>query len=135
MQSHEMGERHNSLGLRGDQPEPQKSRSRYNLISYETPSLKSGFTSKRIQKAIAILLDKGWAEEALKVAVEAAKTDPTSWRTQRSLARLRRKLKGTTQSIKGHYEAAIRHHKGDVGLVVELGAYLFSSGAFEMTMY
>jgi tetratricopeptide (TPR) repeat protein len=75
--------------------------------------------------------EKGEPQEALKVAVEAAKTDPTSWRVQRSLARLRRKLKGTMQSIRGHYEAAIRHHKGDVGLVVELGAYLFIYGAFD----
>ena len=27
--------------------------------------------------------------------------------------------------MKGHYEAAIRHNKGDVDLLVELGAYLF----------
>ncbi len=76
-------------------------------------------------------MEKGEPEEALKVAVEAAKADPTSWRIQRSLARLRRTLNAPLESVRGHYEAAIRHHKGDVGLVVELGAYLFSKGAYE----
>jgi len=44
---------------------------------------------------------------------------------------LRRTLNAPLESVRGHYQAAIRHHKGDVGLVVELGAYLFSKGAYE----
>jgi len=83
------------------------------------------------QLLIKFEVEKGDPEEALKVAVEAAKADPTSWRIQRSLARLRRTLNYPLESIRGHYEAAIRHHKGDVGLVVELGAYLFTKGAYE----
>ena len=84
------------------------------------------------QLLIRFSVEKGQQpEEALKVAIEAAKADPTSWRIQRSLARLRKTLKAPLESVRGHYEAAIRHHKADVGLVVELGAYLFSKGAHE----
>jgi tetratricopeptide (TPR) repeat protein len=75
--------------------------------------------------------EKGDPQEALKIAVEAAKSDPTSWRIQLSIARLRKTLNGTMQSVRGHFEAAIRFHKGDVGLVVELGAYLFTQGSYD----
>ena len=44
---------------------------------------------------------------------------------------LLRSQNGNSNSVRGHYEAAIRHHKGDVGLVVELGAYLLTKGAYE----
>jgi tetratricopeptide (TPR) repeat protein len=83
------------------------------------------------QLLIKFEVEKGETEEALKVAIEAAKADPTSWRIQRSLARLRKILNAPLESVRGHYEAAIRHHKGDVGLAVELAAYLFSRGAYE----
>lgn len=74
---------------------------------------------------IRFLNDKGEHEEALKVAIESAKLDPTSWRMQRWLARLRQQGQEVVNAVKGNYEAAIRHHKGDVGLMVEYGAYLF----------
>lgn len=83
------------------------------------------------QLLIKFEVEKGEPEQALKVAIEAAKADPTSWRIQRSLARLRRTLNAPLESVRGHYEAAIRHRKGDVGLVVELGAYLFTKGAYD----
>jgi Tfp pilus assembly protein PilF len=35
-----------------------------------------------------------------------------------------------TESIKGHYEAALRHHKGDLDLQVELGSFLFMNGKY-----
>jgi hypothetical protein len=33
--------------------------------------------------------------------------------------------RNSCNAVKGHYEAAIRHHKGDVGLMVEYASYLF----------
>ena len=33
-------------------------------------------------------------------------------------------------AIRGHYEAALRHHKGDIDLLVELGSYLFMNSKF-----
>lgn len=83
------------------------------------------------QLLIKFSVEKGQPEEALKVAVEAAHADPTSWRIQRSLARFLKTLDAPVKSVRGHYEAAIRHQKGDVGLVVELGAYLFTKGEYE----
>jgi tetratricopeptide (TPR) repeat protein len=83
------------------------------------------------QLLIKFSIENGEPEEALKVAVEAAKSDPTSWRIQRSLAQLRRTLNAPLPSVRGHYEAAIRHHQGDVGLAVELGAYLFMMGSYQ----
>jgi tetratricopeptide (TPR) repeat protein len=64
---------------------------------------------------------------ALDVAREGARLDPTSWRLQRWLARLRQHTGGEINAIKGNYQAAIRHHKGDLGLMVEYAAFLFKS--------
>jgi len=83
------------------------------------------------QLLIKFEVEKGEPQEALKVAIDAAKADPTSWRIQRALARLRKTLDAPIDAVRGNYEAAIRHHKGDVGLVVELGAYLFTKGAYD----
>ncbi len=68
--------------------------------------------------------------EALKLALEGAKYDPTSWRIQRYIARLKQASGESIEAVKGHYEAAIRHHRGDVALMVELGAYLFMNGLY-----
>jgi hypothetical protein len=62
--------------------------------------------------------------EALLVAIEGAKLDPTSWKIQRWLGRLRQRGTENVKAVKGAYEAAIRHHKGDVGLMVEYASYL-----------
>jgi tetratricopeptide (TPR) repeat protein len=86
--------------------------------------------SRLRQLLVAFQIEKGDLKQALTAAVDAAKTDPTSWRIQRSLARLRRDLGENVQAVRGHYEAALRHHKGDVGLVVEYGAYLFREGLY-----
>jgi tetratricopeptide (TPR) repeat protein len=74
---------------------------------------------------LRFVTDKGDPAEALPIAVEGAKLNPTNWRLQRWLARLRQEGTENTNAVKGHYEAAIRHHKGDVGLMVEYASYLF----------
>lgn len=70
-------------------------------------------------------------KEALRVATDGAKLDPTSWRLQRTIARLRRSLNESVETVRGHYEAAIRHKQGDVGLIVECAAYLFQMGSYD----
>jgi Flp pilus assembly protein TadD len=73
-------------------------------------------------------LENGNLEQALAIAVDGALLNPTSWRIQRHIARIKRSLGENPEAIKGHYEAAIRHNKGDISLMVELGAYLFTKG-------
>jgi len=72
----------------------------------------------------------GNLKAALQIAQDGAKYDPTSWRMQRHIARLLRDQGESAQSVKGHYEAAIRHNKGDIGLMVELGAFLYKQGNY-----
>lgn len=67
---------------------------------------------------------------ALEIAVEGARIDPTSWRTQRNIARLKKDFGEHVDAVKGHYEAAIRHNRGNISLLVELGAYLFINGRY-----
>jgi len=69
-------------------------------------------------------------DEALRIAEEGTTYDPTSWRFQRHIARIKKDSGGSIEAVKGHYEAAIRHHKGDVSLMIELGAYLFMNGMY-----
>ena len=85
------------------------------------------------QLQVEFSVEKGRPEDALQFAIEGAKADPTSWRIQRSLARIRNTLNAPMESVRGHYEAAIRHNKGDIGLAVELGAYLFKKGAYDQS--
>src|ERR1039458_3863075 len=80
---------------------------------------------------IRFLNEKGDYTEALTVAIDGAKLDPTSWRIQRWLARLRQKGQEVVNAVKGNYEAAIRHHKGDVSLLVEYASYLFRKMLFD----
>jgi hypothetical protein len=70
-------------------------------------------------------IERDRPETALQLAMQGTKYDPTSWRLQRHIARLLRAQEGPVDSIRGHYDAAIRHRRGDLGLMVELGAYLF----------
>lgn len=79
---------------------------------------------------IRYVAEGGELKKALDIALEGGKIDPTSWRLQRHIARLQRNLGGSVDSVKGYYEAAIRHHKGDLRLRVELGAYLFMNGEY-----
>lgn len=74
---------------------------------------------------IHFLDERGKYAEALLVAIEGARLDPTSWRIQRWLARLRQQGTENVKAVRGAYEAAIRHRKGDVGLMVEHASYLF----------
>lgn len=77
---------------------------------------------------IELETDRNNFDEALKIALEGTKYDPTSWRLQRHIARLHTKLKRPPQSIKGHYEASLRGNPGDLDLLVEFGAWLFRIG-------
>jgi len=80
---------------------------------------------------IRFYIKKGDLLDALKIAMDGEKLDPTSWRLQRHIARLQKNLDKPFDAIKGHYEAAIRHNKGDLSLMVELGAYLFINSRYE----
>lgn len=75
-------------------------------------------------------MEKGRLNEALEIALEGTRHDPTSWRLQRYIARLRQRFGAPTSAVKGHYEAAIRHHKGDIAILVELATYLFMQGQY-----
>lgn len=70
-------------------------------------------------------IDQGERDLALKIAVDGATYAPTSWRLQRHIARLLQHSGGAVDTVKGHFAAALRHRKGDLGLAVELGSYLF----------
>lgn len=68
--------------------------------------------------------------EAIKTAEVGQKLLPTSWRMQRHLAHIKRANNVPLEAVRGHYEAAIRHHRGDLALLVELGSYLFMNHRF-----
>ena len=88
--------------------------------------LRNNPTDSRLRGSlIRFEIGRNNAEKALEIALEGATVDPTSWRIQQHIARLKRSFGDHVDAVKGHYEAAIRHNKGDVGLLVELGAYLF----------
>lgn len=72
-------------------------------------------------------VEQGESQAALKIAMDGTKYDPTSWRLQRHIARLQREAGASVDTVKGHYEASLRHQKGDLNLSVELGAYLFQN--------
>jgi len=74
---------------------------------------------------IRLETERGDISRARRLASEGIKLDPTSWRLQRHLARILRKLGQPVKAVRGHYESACRHRRGDVRLAVELGAYLF----------
>lgn len=95
-------------------------------IAVLRPALEKDPTNTRLRDLwIRLEIQRKQLKEALKIAMDGEKSDPTSWRIQRHIARLQRALDKPINAIKGHYEAAIRHNKGDVALMVELGAYLF----------
>jgi tetratricopeptide (TPR) repeat protein len=68
---------------------------------------------------------------AIGVAREGVKFDPTSWKLQRHIARILKSEGGSVDAIRGHYDAAIRHRKGDVALLVEAAAFLYMQGLRE----
>jgi tetratricopeptide (TPR) repeat protein len=77
---------------------------------------------------IQYLSDASQEKEALKIALAGIKFDPNSWRLQRHVARLMRANRYRIGPIRSAYEAAIRHRKGDVALLVEFAAFLFTNG-------
>jgi hypothetical protein len=77
---------------------------------------------------IQYLTADGQHSPALKAALAGVKYDPNSWRLQRHVARLMRRNAYQLAPIKGAYEAALRHKKGDVSLLVEFSAFLFTNG-------
>lgn len=79
---------------------------------------------------VRIELERGNQTEALKLALEGARLDPTSWRFQRHIARIKRQLQEPVEAVIGYYEAALRHRKSDIGLLVELGSFLFINGKY-----
>ena len=81
---------------------------------------------------IQLEIERMHLAEALKLALEGVKYDPTSWRIQRHIARLKQRSGESIDAVKGHYEAAIRHHRGDAALLVELGAYLFMNHQYSV---
>lgn len=64
-------------------------------------------------------------KEAIRLAQEGIRLNPTAWRFQRHIARIKKLQGEPIDAVKGFYEAAIRHQKGDINLLVELGAFLF----------
>jgi tetratricopeptide (TPR) repeat protein len=80
---------------------------------------------------IRLEIDAGRSQEALRLALEGVRVVPTSWRLQRHVARLKRRAGDAVESVRGHYEAAIRYKRGDVALMVELAAFLFTSGLYD----
>jgi tetratricopeptide (TPR) repeat protein len=83
----------------------------------------------RVRDLLIRLLDRaGEVSEAYELSVAGAKIDPTLWRMQRHIARLGQKVGIPKDTIRGHFEAAIRHNKSDISLLVELGAYLYQAG-------
>ncbi len=79
---------------------------------------------------VRIVQEKGDLAGALKIASDGLVYDPTSWRLQRSIARIRRALGQPFESTRGFYEAAIRHNQADIGLKVEVASFFFMSGRY-----
>jgi len=77
---------------------------------------------------IQYTIETGELSEALTIAYDGAKYDATSWRLQRHIARILSSLNRPVASVKGHYQTAIRHRRGDINLLVEYGAFLFEHG-------
>ncbi len=75
-------------------------------------------------------IEQGDKHLALVIAMDGMAFDPTSWRLQRHIARLHKDAGAAIDTVKGHYEASLRHRKGDLGLAVELGTYLFQNRRF-----
>lgn len=88
-------------------------------------------TNHRIRHRLVEYISTYDVNKALEIAMQGAQLDATAWRLQRSVARLQQITGASITSIKGHYEAAIRHNKGDVNLLVEYGAYVFKSGLYD----
>ncbi len=99
-----------------------------NAISILTKALDASPTNSQIRDSlIRLKISENAFGDAYSIATEGIKYDPTSWRLHRHIARLMRILSYPVEGIKGNYEAAIRHKKGDLNLLIEYGAFLFMS--------
>lgn len=92
-------------------------------------ALKNDPTASRLRDLqVRFLIEQKQPEKALACAFEGAKHDPISWRLQRHIARLSRVLGKPVDAVRGHYEAALRHQKGSISLMVEFASYLYMQG-------
>ena len=90
-------------------------------------ALKKDPTNHRIRDRWVQYEEKRDPHRALEIAMEGAQLDATAWRLHRHIARLQQVTGASTSSIRGHFEAAIRHNKGNLNLHIEYGAYLFKN--------
>ena len=72
----------------------------------------------------------GNVKGALNAVFIGLKNDPNSWKLNHQAARLLRETNGEDSAIRGYYEAARRHQKGNLGLTIEYAAFLFSRKLF-----
>jgi Flp pilus assembly protein TadD len=96
-----------------------------NAIDVLTKALASYPANTRIRDLLIRMQLELSPQEAIKIALDGVKLDPTSWRLYRHLARLMRILKQDENAIAGNYEASIRNNRGDLQLLVEYASYLF----------
>jgi tetratricopeptide (TPR) repeat protein len=100
-------------------------------IAILTTALKERPPESRIRDILVkLFIEREQYDRALEIASEGVLLDPTSWRLQRHVARLSRRLRHPIQAVKGHYEAAVRHRRDDVSLMVELGTFLFINSMY-----
>lgn len=96
-----------------------------NAIKILTKAMADNPTNTRIRDLLIIMISNSNPETALGIAIEGVRLDPTSWRLYRHIARIMRMLNKEPNAIAGNYEAAIRHNRSDLNLMVEYASYLF----------
>ena len=89
----------------------------------ENDRLRDGIIRKEIKR--------GNLKVAMELAKYAANQDASAWRFNRHIAQLMQKLKYPVDAVRQHYEAAIRHNKGNLHLLIEYAAYLFKTSFYE----
>lgn len=75
---------------------------------------------------ITFLVELDRIDEALSAARKGVKYSPTEWRLHRHIARLLIRKEAPESSVIEQYKSAIRTNRHDIGLLVELGGYLFT---------
>jgi len=70
-------------------------------------------------------------DEALQVTRAGLKFAPADWRLYRHAARLLDRQNAPIGAVRENYDAAIRHNRGSIDLVVELGAFLFRRSEYD----
>ena len=79
---------------------------------------------------ITFLTEEKEFDKALETAHTGIKHAPTNWRLYRHVARLLMYQGSNIQSVREHYEAAIRNNRKNPDLLVELGKILFIKGQY-----